>query len=200
MSSGAIILSGGKNSRMGRNKAFLTVGEEAIISRTVQELRPVVDQITIVTNQPELYQFLEVDLAKDIYPGMGPLGGIHAGLLHARYSLNFVVACDMPFVDGAFVKELLCLAEGYDVTIPQIDDYLQPLYAVYSKKCIEPIEECLQKDIRKIIAFYHQVRIRYVGESCIQKWVDPDKVFFNVNTPTELEQAQSMEGSKKKGI
>ncbi|MBC9783202.1 molybdenum cofactor guanylyltransferase [Heliobacterium chlorum] len=189
MEATAIILSGGRNSRMGKNKAFMPVGGKAIIEQTIAELEPLMNDILVVTNEPEKYRYLGVPLIVDIFPGQGPLSGIHAGLTASRHHHNFIVACDMPFVDRHLVQAMLKMAPGYDVVVPQVGDYLQPLYAIYSKNCLLPIEQCLREDIRKVIAFYHKVRLRYASEKILGQWGDLEKIFYNINTPDDLSKA-----------
>ncbi|MZP28879.1 NTP transferase domain-containing protein [Heliobacterium undosum] len=199
MDAAAIILSGGRNSRMGRNKAFVAVNGKAIIAQIIEKLRPVTAEIIVVTNCPDDYRHLGVRLTGDIIPDQGPLSGIHAGLSASHCRNNIVVACDMPFVEAPLARALLELAPGYDVVVPQWRDYLQPLFAVYAKTCINPIEACLRGNIRKIISFYPQVRVRYAGEALLSQWGDPERFFFNVNTPADLEAAQGVAEDRDAG-
>lgn len=193
-----IILSGGKNSRMRANKAFLTVGEQRIIDKTVFLFKRIFPQVIVVTNQPEAYAYLGVELARDRVLGMGPLSGMEAGLKVSSYFYNFLVACDMPFINSRFIELLLERTvdekgQTYDVVIPRMaDGRLQPLYAVYSKNCLAPIKACLDRGISKILEFYTQVRIRYVEEAELAAYGDVKATFFNVNTPDDLTKAQAM--------
>lgn len=192
-----IILSGGQNSRMKANKAFLTVDGLSIIENAIKELNKFCSELIVVTNEPDLYVNLGTRVVTDVIPRMGPLSGIHAGLLSAACFYSFVVACDMPFVDGCLARYMIEHIEDSDVFVPQVDDYLQPLFAVYSKNCIQPIERCLRNDVRKIIAFYHEVRVKYLSETVIRKYADIHKVFFNVNTPEELVSARRWDTRNK---
>lgn len=177
---------------MGRNKAFLKVGDRLIIENTVGQLRPVVQEIIVVTNEPERYRYLGVTVTTDIIPGRGPLSGMHAGLTLTPCPYSVVVACDMPFINGGLARELMALAPGYDVVIPRMGNHLQPLFAVYAKRCLPLIEECLRQDIRKIIAFFPKVRVRYVEQADLAVWGDLERLFCNVNTPQDLDLAARM--------
>ncbi|NPV26320.1 MAG: molybdenum cofactor guanylyltransferase [Firmicutes bacterium] len=185
-----IILSGGKSSRMQMNKAFLIIDRERIIEHIISVLRQILREIVIVTNEPELYAGLGGKVVSDVIPQQGPLSGVHAGLLAASHQHGFVVACDMPFVSVQLIQYLLgqTTAED-DVVVPRLGPYLQPLHAVYSKRCIPAIEECLHHDIHKLTAFYSRVRVKYIEEELIRQLADPDEVFFNVNTPADYELA-----------
>ena len=107
MKAGAIILSGGKSSRMGTNKALLPFKEKTNIERIRDELRSLFDDIILVTNDPESYEFLKIKTVSDKYPGKGPLAGVHAGLMASNYEENIVVACDMPFVSADLAGTLV---------------------------------------------------------------------------------------------
>lgn len=193
-----IILSGGQSSRMKKNKAFLLLNEKTFIEETIEKLKTIVDEVIVVTNEPDLYKDLSAHVVTDIIPKMGPLSGIHAGLTYATNEYSFIVACDMPFISTELGAHLLSVSKGFDVVVPQIGEFLQPLHAVYGKGCIKPIEELLANDRRRIVAFYPSVKVNYIGNQTIGQFVsDQDKTFYNVNTPAELETARQMVGRDK---
>src|SRR4030043_189952 len=94
-----IILSGGRSTRMGKNKAFLRVGGEHLIDRTVRLFRAVFREVIIVTASPLDYLDQETVIVTDILPERGALGGIYTGLFYAAHQQAFVAACDTPFLD-----------------------------------------------------------------------------------------------------
>lgn len=193
MKAGAIILSGGKNKRMNsENKAFLNFEGASLISRTIKQLRDVFKDIIVVTNEPHLYQKLNVQVTTDIFRGHGPLGGIHAGLKTSTHQFNFVVACDMPFVNPHLAAFLIECVPGYDAAVPKIDEYYQPLYAAYAKSCLPVIERFLRQKILRVPDFYSSANVRYVCEEQIKRFADVRKVFFNVNTPRDWSRARSL--------
>jgi len=181
-----IILAGGKNIRMGKNKAFLEVNGQRIIDRTKSLFRELFEEILVVTNSPLDYLDLDLRLVGDLYPEKGALGGIYTGLFHASHSHSFVAACDMPFLNKALIRYLMDLSPKYDITIPQTADGLQPLHAIYSRKCLPFMEELLRQDNLKIIDFFHRVKKREVPDEEILP-LDPRRAsFLNVNTPEDL--------------
>src|SRR3954453_3010010 len=121
MKAAAIILSGGKSSRMGTNKALLKINEKTNIERIADTLKLSFNDIILVTNHPEDYQFLGLKMVSDYYPDKGPLAGVHAGLLSSTYDTNFIVACDMPFVSGELAEVLVQKCGDYDAVIPVIN-------------------------------------------------------------------------------
>lgn len=189
-----IILCGGKNSRMGCNKALLEVGRQKIIERMVRQLSGLFGQIIISGNKPLEHAFPGVEAVPDIIPGRGPLSGIHAGLTVAGNHYCLVLACDMPFMDGKLAEYLVKEAPGFDAVVPRIDRYLQPLFAVYSKDCLAPVAECLKNGHSKVVSFYHQVKVKYISREKLAEVTDVDRVFFNVNTPADLEAARHLAG------
>lgn len=192
MSFGGIILAGGLNTRIRINKAFLAIGNEPIVQRIIEVLKPLVADIIIVANQPGSYNSLGVQVVTDIIPQRGPLSGIHAGLKASRYQYNFVVACDMPFLEPSLISYLLECSPGFDVVVPRMGNYLQPLHAVYSRVCFQPIEENLLANRRQIISFYDKVRVKYVDVDRLLTEAELNRMFFNINTRCDYEQAKRL--------
>lgn len=185
-----IILAGGENLRMGKNKAFLVVNGQRIIDRTKKLFAELFDEVLMVTNSPLEYLDLNLRLVSDLCPGKGSLGGIYTGLFYASHSHAFVAACDMPFLNKALIGHLIALSPGYDIVIPKTDDGLQPLHAIYSQKCLRFMEDLLRKDDLKIIDFFSKIKKREVPTEEILP-IDPRLAsFFNVNTPEDLAYAQ----------
>lgn len=192
-------MSGGKNLRMGTNKAFLQVDGERMIDRAVGILRDVCGEIIVVTNEPLEYLDLGVTVVTDIFKGMGPLAGIHSGLFHARAPRAFVCACDMPYLSAAFIRYMMSLAEGCDIVVPVRGGRPEPLHAVYDRKCLPVIRRLLERDERKVTGFYKGFRIRDVEEAETAPFFDGQDPFCNINTKDELQalsRQSSMPGSR----
>lgn len=199
MEAAGIVLAGGKSTRMGTNKALLSLGQETMIGRVVGLLRTLFPEIIIVTNEPELYQDLQVKLVQDVFPAQGPLSGIHAGLLASSYWYNFVVACDMPFLNPELIIFMVKEAQGFDGAVPRLRGFYQPLHAVYSRSCIRPIEVCLKKRFTQVIAFYPAVRLRLLEAEVLKRFGDLDTIFFNINTPADLDIARGKIKNQRDG-
>jgi len=181
---GLIILAGGKSSRMGEDKAFLTLGELSLIERIIKKGQEAgIKEIIVVANTMEKYGSLDVKVVKDFYPGQGPLAGIHSGLIHSQCFTNFVVPCDMPFVTIELINKLLVKQEDCQVVVPMMEGKYQPLTAIYTKNCIHHIEYLLKNDITKVIRLYDLVKTCYVE-------LIEDASFFNINTPQDFEKAR----------
>ena len=185
-----IILSGGKNIRMGVNKAFLQVGERTIIERTAELFNELFTQVILVTNEPQHYAHLNLEIAVDLVPKGGALIGIYTGLFYALHSPCFVAACDMPFLNPAVIDYMVRLGKNYDVVIPSLDDGYHPTHALYSRRCIAQIEQLIGENNFKITDFFHKVRVREVTPAEIQSLNPAMDSFLNINTPEDLEQVR----------
>lgn len=192
-----IILAGGKNLRMGTNKAFLEIGGIRLIDRILCIYRQLFNEIIIVTNDPGAYtEFGDAAIVTDIYKGKGPLGGIFTGLFHSGNPCIFVSACDLPYLNTGFILHLSGLAKQQDVVVPETPDGLQPLCAVYSRNCLPVIKRQIERDKLKITGFFRDVRLRTVGPDEIRRF-DPEGLLFqNVNTPSDLQSAENRKSNQ----
>ena len=187
-----IVLAGGQSSRLGTDKPFVNANGQPLIEQIVAKLARLSDDVIIVANSLEKYNHLEARLVGDVYPGKGALGGIYSGLRAAANTHSLVVACDMPFLDLNLLRYMILLASGHDVVIPRIRGLLEPLHAVYSKSCLGPIDRLLARGGLKIIDFFSEVRVRYVEEDEVDIFDPQHLSFFNVNTPSDLEEMKKL--------
>jgi FdhD protein len=182
-----VILAGGESSRMGRNKALLEVNGERMVEAVYRCMAELFDEILLVTNTPEIYDFIPCRKVADIYPGMGPLGGIQAALASCAAERAFVTACDMPGLNPRLIRELGRLPGGVDAVIPETSSGLEPLHAVYAKSGLPRMEKMLQEGERSILTFIDRAKIRLVPRDRVAA-LDPDYASFrNVNTPEDYQ-------------
>jgi molybdopterin-guanine dinucleotide biosynthesis protein A len=187
-----VVQAGGKSTRMGgRPKALIQLGGRSIVERVVAALTPVVDDVLVVTNTPELYAFLGLPMVADVYPDHGSLGGIYSGL-SAAGEIAFTVACDMPFLHPEVVRLVVARAGEGDVVIPRVGEQYETMHAAYGKACLPHIEERLRAGRLKIVGFFDSVRVVEIGEAEVARFRDPAVAFMNVNTPDELEGARAL--------
>ena len=158
----AAILVGGKSSRMGSNKAFLELKGKTFIELQIDLLREIFNDIFISANTSSEYEYLNLSIFKDVYPGKGPLGGIYTSLINSSSLHTFMLACDMPFIGPELINHLKDLTKEYDVVIPKSEKGLEPLHAFYSKKCIDPIKRSLEEDNLRITSFFPHVNVKIV--------------------------------------
>ena len=183
----AVILAGGKSSRMGTNKAFLELKGKTFIELQIELLREMFDEIFISANTPSEYEYLNLPVFKDIYPDKGPLGGIYTSLINSSSFHTFMLACDMPFVESGLIKHLKDLTKEYDVVIPKSEKGLEPLHAFYSKKCIDPIKRELDENNLRIISFFPHVNVKIVELNSLPPSDSFRNSIKNLNTRDEYE-------------
>lgn len=183
----AIILAGGKSRRMGMDKSLLPYRGKSLISKIVSEFQNTFEETIIVSNEKNKYNFPSIKEISDIYPGLGPLSGIHAGLKASKYQYIFVTACDMPYITDKIPSYLFKNIEGYDVVVLRSDNLLHPLCSFYSKNCLPFIEENLKNKINKVIDFYPLVKVNYVDVKLLNNSLDMNKLLININTPQDYE-------------
>jgi molybdopterin-guanine dinucleotide biosynthesis protein A len=188
-----IILAGGKNSRMGTNKAFLEIDGIRLIDKAINIYREIFSEIIIVTNDPLSYiEFTDAEIVTDIYKGKGPLGGIYTGLFYSKNDYTFISACDMPYLNKDFISYLTTHTGKYDIIVPELSDGFQPLYAIYSQNCLSHIKKLLIADKLKITGFYKEVRQLSIPEEKIIPFNKDGRLFLNFNTPEDLEKEQKV--------
>ena len=195
-----VILAGGRNSRLpGEKKGFRKIGQKMIIDRIYEELSSVVDEIIIVTNEPE--EFLKWDgmIVSDINPSRCALAGVHAGIYYASYDKVFISACDTPFIRKDVIEFILSFAGSqYDVVIPQGEGGYEALLAVYSKACLPLIEKNLKDKVFMIKKFYKKNRVKKIPLEKLKELDPLMESFFNINTPEDIIKANSMVKGKVK--
>ena len=187
-----VILSGGKNSRMGKNKAFLDINGVTLINRTVSLLRSIFAEIIIVTNSPLDYLEQNVTLVTDIFKEKGALGGLYSGLFFASYPRSFVCACDMPFLEASFIQYMVKLSGDFDIIVPHSGDGLQPMHAIYGKKCLPSIRNLFEQGNFKITDIYKGHKILTIKNDVIESFDGGRKMFLNVNTSADYAQIKAL--------
>lgn len=191
---GAIILAGGDSSRLGCPKPFLELNGSSLIEIVVYRLCALFKEITVVADQQDDFICLPVKLTRDLITGStkSPLRGIHAGLSCSDLPYQFVTACDMPFINLDLARYMAGFAPHYDVVVPRIGSYYQPLHAYYNRSCIEPIRRQIEQGECKVTAFYDKIRVRHIGYSEIVRFDPGQRSFFNVNTWDDYREAQKL--------
>ena len=182
-----VVLAGGRALRMGgRDKAFAAVGGEPIAARTIRLFRSLFPQVLVATNRPDRYRTFAIDTVSDVFPGCGPLAGIHAALRVATHPHVFVAACDMPGLDAEVIRFLLARIGDADAVVPRWDHDIEPLHAVYSVRLLPLIEESLRAGRYAMREFLPRVRVDYVTEHELRDIRGTARSMLNVNTPEDL--------------
>lgn len=177
---------GGKSSRMGQDKSFVPFQGLPMIEVVRERVAGLGQEMILITNKPEEYGHLGLPTFTDIFPDKGPLGGIYTAIERASHPYVLVVACDMPWLNRDLLRYMIDLRKTADVVVPRWDKFPEPLHAIYSKSCLDPIRAKLEVDQLKITGFFGQVDVRFVERDEIARF-DPDgRSFANINTPDDL--------------
>jgi molybdenum cofactor guanylyltransferase len=190
---GGVVLCGGRSSRMGRPKAWLPFGGEAMLGRVVRLLGEVVSPIVVVAAPGQDVPPLPGDVAvvRDEEEGRGPLQGLAAGLaaLEGRADAAYLSSCDVPLLRPAFVRRLVELLGDQAVCVPRVGDYHHPLAAVYRVGVRDAVRDLLQARRLRPVFLFESVPTRVVAADELAA-ADPDfATLRNLNTPDEYEKA-----------
>ncbi len=194
MKASGVILAGGKSSRMKYNKAFAEIAGRSVINIIVDKFNQYFEEIIIISNEPELYYELGPVVYTDIYPHMGPVSGIHSGLYHARHDQAFILGCDVPFINMELVEYMFNQLGDYDSVVPEIDTYLQPLSAIYSKKCLPVLTNCLENNKVKLIRIFEELNALTLNRNELERFGVVEELFLNVNDLEALNRAKQIAG------
>lgn len=191
MKKGAIILCGGKSSRMGRDKATLPFGPEVMLQRVVRIVSRVVDPSAIVVVSAQGQQLPQLPsyvlYATDLQPGRGPLEGLAAGFLSMPEDVDAVYAtsCDVPLISEKFVVAMFEHLGDFDVAVPVEGDFCHPLAAVYRPSVYPTIRALLSEDrLRPVFLFERVPTLRIPAEQL--RAADPElSTLRNINQPAD---------------
>jgi len=201
--SSAIILAGGKSSRMGRAKAALPFGGATILRRILTELSSGFDEIIVIAARADSEPFPIEPMIRGI-PGVvlmrdedsyaGPAGALVRGLEAARGETAFVCSCDLPLLRVTVARFLCDTVGGKDAAIPEVTGHLQPLYAAYRRASRTAISTIAATGERRLTAIVSRLNLRTVTEAELLP-VDPGlESFLNINTPEDYARGLKLAG------
>ncbi len=188
-----IILAGGKGKRFGLPKAFLEIDGKRVIELILSTFSEIFPKTFVITGNYDIAigTIPNVTTVKDIYQGLGPIGGLLTGLRHANTEWIFMTGCDYPFLKREIIEFIIQKAVEHpenDIVIPFIDGHYQVLHAAY-RKSITPIVEMRVSQKRysiKSMLKFTDVKILTISENEI-KQIDPQLAsFININTPEDI--------------
>lgn len=181
----AVVLAGGGSTRMGYNKALMKLGNMTMIERVIKPLENIFENIIVVTNDEKEYTMLNnVKFTRDYIniEEKNSLIGLYSGLKDSNTLHIFVIGCDMPFLNTDLVLHMINSLKDEDVIIPFVNGYYEPLYAIYSKRCIPEFEKLLEKKWYKIIDAFNNIAIKRIVEDDVKKFDPSMRCFENINT------------------
>jgi molybdenum cofactor guanylyltransferase len=186
-----IVLAGGKSSRFGHDKARAQVKGQTLLELVVSRVAALFDRVILVVHEDsDIFSSAGYEVVKDKYKGIGPLGGLHAGLSASDSQYNFVIACDMPCIPLSLIRHMMTLV-GDDVVVPRKGDLVEPLCAIYKKSIIPVIERHIEEERYRIQDVFPLVNVHYIDEDQIKQCDPWGDAFCNINTPRDLRGLQN---------
>jgi molybdopterin-guanine dinucleotide biosynthesis protein A len=179
----AIILAGGKNTRMNTDKGLVNFGGKMLVEQVIGALRKITPTILIITPNPAYRQFGYPCLEDEIKE-KGPLGGIFTGLSHSSTQKNLVVGCDMPFLTVNVIQGLINQSRDEDVVFSEHLGKAEPLCAIYDRNCIPHFRLMLEQSRLKITDATAGLTTRVINFD-EEDWFRGNE-FANINSPEEL--------------
>lgn len=184
----AVILAGGKSKRMGFDKQLLEKDHKRLTVSLAESLEKIFDQVYVVTNTPELYEGLSVRTCSDIYPGQGPLAGIHSAFKASGSEFLFVIACDMTVVSPDLIRyQAARFSEASNSTAEACiicpDGKMEPFHGFYRRSLLADIERRLQGQRNSLTGMLMDHEILRISREEAEEYADLTRLFRNINTP-----------------
>ncbi len=191
-----IVLAGGDSKRMGENKALLKLCDKPVIEWAVEKIKKTASEVIIVTDKDNLYDDLADKIISDKIQceGKNPMVGIFSGLSTSTNDYNLVVACDMPFLNVHLIRAMYQVAyqDEYDVVVPRINGYLEPLCAIYNRNTRFLMEKWIKAGAYKIPDIYAHFNVKILPEEFCARYDSRLLSFLNLNYPYDYERAQKI--------
>ncbi|GBE57218.1 putative molybdenum cofactor guanylyltransferase [bacterium BMS3Abin01] len=186
------ILAGGESSRMGRNKAMEELAGKPLILRVIEALSPQEEEAFIVGGEAATYRCFGLPHCADQFTFRASIVGIYSALAASPRKNCLAISCDLPFVAQELVELMAGLVDGHDAVVPIGVDGPEPLCAVYSRSCLDALEENISQGRFSLRRSLGDLDVRYVDEAELKAVCDPAIAFFNINTPGDLERAEEL--------
>ena len=184
-----IILAGGKSSRMYKNKALLEIKGIKLIEYVYNALLPITDSVLISSNTNE-FDFLNAEIVKDIYKDIGPAGGIYSSLTKSKTEKNLIVSCDTPLLTTSFFSFMIERSQNFDVAIPRIGDFSEPIIGVYKKNVALNFKEAIENKIYSPHVILKTLKVNIVSISQNSAFYHP-LMFKSINTEANFREVVS---------
>ncbi len=179
------ILAGGKSTRMGKNKALLTINEQRFIDKIAGELGSF-SEVLISAAEKGVYEDTGLCVVYDAHKDIGPLEGIYQLLQAAQEEYVFICAADMPFITKelvSYLTEFIC--SDYDCYVLADEEHIHPLCGIYSKKMLAQVRACIEGGNYRLMKLLNSVRTKYIK---LEYTAFDKKVVKNINTKAEYQE------------
>jgi molybdopterin-guanine dinucleotide biosynthesis protein A len=184
---------------MGRDKALARLHEQTLVELCVATMRRCFTRIILIANRPALFESLGLPVFPDDAPGLGPLGGLQTALRRAETPAIFVAACDMPFLNVELIREMAGSLGEFDAAAPKPGGRFEPLHAAYARRILPTVEARIAAKAYSVHKLLDELRVKVWAETELERFPDWRRIFFNVNTPAQLEEARALLESSRPG-
>lgn len=188
MKTAAVILAGGMSRRMGRDKAALPFGEETMLSHLVHTYQPHFDLTAVSLNESGRFDTAGAMEVVDRHPGDGPMAGLEAAFLDTGADVIFLTGTDLPFGDPTLARHLVDSLGNHDICLIRSDKGPEPLFAVYSSRCLPAIRKALEEGRRSMYTVIQQMDTLELPAESLTRF-DIGRILSNVNDPEEYTKA-----------
>ncbi|MFH1550613.1 MAG: molybdenum cofactor guanylyltransferase [Planctomycetota bacterium] len=185
--SAAIILAGGRSTRMGRDKALLEAEGRRIIERQIDALREIFPRVYISAKDAGPFAGVNAQVVPDVYDDRAALVGLYSGLKASEADVNFCVACDMPVIHRPLIEEMLGRRKDYFAVVPESPRGLEPTYAVYTKACCAAAKTLIEKKQFAFTGLLSVSRALVINAEEVGKICGGVNPFLNINTPEDFD-------------
>ncbi len=180
------IIAGGRSSRFGSNKALAPWKGKTVIKAVAEAAMSVSEHVFIIANDPDSYLNLRVPVVADIFPGLGPLSGLHSALTHSRSRRIFLLACDMPLIQPDFMTWMMAKDTWAPVLIPEGPEKIEPLHAIYHVGLLPLVEQRLREKRLSIRSFIKETPHHLIPKKKVALFCPGLMCLKSANTPEEL--------------
>ncbi len=181
------ILAGGRSSRFGANKALADWFGAPLIATIAEKAGAVTEKVFIISNDEAPYRFLDIPVYPDIYPGMGPLSGLHSALSHAASNRVMVLACDMPLLNTDLLRHLISIRSWAPVITVEAKGRIEPLHSVYHRSLLHPAGLLLASGVGVgLTRFIESLPHRTLSEEAVRRFCPSLVCLASANTPEAL--------------
>lgn len=179
-----VVLAGGKSSRFGSDKGLHPFRGKPLVMHALDILRPHCGELMISTNKPDAYAFTGISLVADVFPGCGPMAGIHSALSQSGGEILMAVGCDIPLLPSAIFGFMLERMGEHQVVMPVYNGFTETMCAIYHRSCLQEIEHALHEKTFRILDVVARMNTLYVGIDR-EPFCRPG-MFRNINTLQDL--------------
>ncbi len=182
------VLAGGQSRRMGRDKALLPLGNTSLLQHVIDAATPLSAEHLLISNSPQPHAHFGWPVKTDEQADLGPLGGLYTALYHTRAPHLLLLACDLPYLNTAFLRFLSEQAGPHQAVVPTNDDGLQPLCALYNRRILPTIEKSISENKLGMRRLLKGLDIQTIPPAIWSPYDPDNNLFTNLNTPADYQQ------------